>query len=321
MAGSKGRKLARAARLGAAFAAAAVLLGVGAPVMARSVDAADVRSATGLSADGLAAVASAAGLDPSAAPLYPAVPPGYAGPAPITPAATPTTAAPTRSAAPTTAHRATTAPARTTTAPAAPAATGARLPLPVPVGNSTQVITVVAPSSGSTTATVTAWQLGAGGWTAVVGPVSARIGKDGVGTASETTSRTPAGTFTLTEGFGRYGNPGTLPYRVINQNDYWVSDVNSSLYNQHASCAPGAACPFDTTAGEHLWDAGASYAYAVVIDYNRWPAVPGRGSAFFLHVTNGAATAGCVAIPQSSLVAIMRWLSPAARPLISIGVG
>ena len=59
----------------------------------------------------------------------------------------------------------------------------------------------------------------------------------------------------------------------------------------------------------------------MVIDYNRWPAVSGAGSAFFLHVTNGAPTAGCVAIDRGSLTAIMRWLTPGARPLISIGVG
>jgi L,D-peptidoglycan transpeptidase YkuD (ErfK/YbiS/YcfS/YnhG family) len=142
-----------------------------------------------------------------------------------------------------------------------------------------------------------------------------------VGTASEDTSRTPAGTFTLSEGFGRAGNPGTaLPYRVIDAADWWVSDRTSGLYNQHARCAPGT-CPFSERAGEHLLDAGSSYNYAVVIDYNRWPAVAGKGSAFFLHVTNGAATAGCVAVPQSSLVAILKWLDPAARPLISIGVG
>jgi L,D-peptidoglycan transpeptidase YkuD (ErfK/YbiS/YcfS/YnhG family) len=183
------------------------------------------------------------------------------------------------------------------------------------VGSSTQVVTVVAPSSGSTTATVTAWQLGAGGWTAVVGPVSARIGSDGVGTASESLSRTPAGTFTLTEGFGRLADPGTrLPYRAIGPGDYWVSDAGPR-YNQFYDCA--GACPSQ----ENLWAAGSAYDYAVVIDYNRRPAVPGAGSAFFLHVTNGAATAGCVAVPETSLVAIMRWLQPSAHPLISIGVG
>jgi L,D-peptidoglycan transpeptidase YkuD (ErfK/YbiS/YcfS/YnhG family) len=189
----------------------------------------------------------------------------------------------------------------------------------VPVGSSTQVITVVAPSAASTRATVTAWQLGAEGWKAVVGPVRARVGAQGIGRASETTSHTPAGTFTLTEAFGRAADPGTaLPYRRIGPGDYWVSDVTSTSYNRFSRCS--RACPFDRAAGERLWSAGAAYEYAVVIDYNRWPAVRGAGSAFFLHVSNGAATAGCVAIDAGSLTTILRWLDPVARPLISIGV-
>jgi L,D-peptidoglycan transpeptidase YkuD (ErfK/YbiS/YcfS/YnhG family) len=203
-------------------------------------------------------------------------------------------------------------------APAPPA--GAALPLPVQAGSSTQVITVVAPSAGATRATLTAWQRGPGGWTAVVGPVSARIGSQGVGQASEDLRRTPAGTFTLTEGFGRSGNPGTrLRYRQINPSDYWVSDRTSPLYNTFYECR--GTCPFTAAAGERLWDAGSSYAHALVIDYNRRPAIPGAGSAFFLHVTNGMATYGCVAIDDASLTAIMGWLDPAARPLIAIGVG
>jgi L,D-peptidoglycan transpeptidase YkuD (ErfK/YbiS/YcfS/YnhG family) len=203
----------------------------------------------------------------------------------------------------------------------APAPAGAQLPLAVRVGSSTQVVTVVAASSRSTTAVVTAWQKGPSGWTAVVGPVTAHIGAAGVGRASETTSRTPAGTFGLTEAFGRLADPGTaLPYRVVDGDDWWVSDAASPLYNRFTECAR-AQCPFDTTAGERLLDAGASYDRAVVIDYNRSPVVRGAGSAFFLHVTNGAATAGCVAIPEASLVAVLRWLQPSAHPLISIGVG
>jgi L,D-peptidoglycan transpeptidase YkuD (ErfK/YbiS/YcfS/YnhG family) len=300
----------------------AVVLGVGAPLVTRPVDTADVQSPTGLSSAGLAAVASAArAVDPSAAPdLHPSVPRGYSVPAP---APAPAKAAATASRT-TTAPAPTTAPSRPTTSTAAPApaapAAAAALPLPVSVGTSTQVITVVAPSARSTTATLTAWQLGPSGWTAAFPPVAARIGTQGVGQASEDLSRTPAGTFTLTEAFGRAANPGTrLPYRVINGADYWVSDRTSPLYNQFSECS--GACPFNTAAGERLVDAGSSYNYAVVIDYNRRPAVAGAGSAFFLHVTNGAPTAGCVAIPQSSLVAIMSWLNPAARPLISIGVG
>ncbi len=63
------------------------------------------------------------------------------------------------------------------------------------------------------------------------------------------------------------------------------------------------------------------YDYAVVIDANMNPVVPGAGSAFFLHVANGAPTAGCVAIDQGTLVTIMQWLDPAHHPRIAIGLG
>ncbi|WP_218938357.1 L,D-transpeptidase family protein [Modestobacter altitudinis] len=197
---------------------------------------------------------------------------------------------------------------------------GATLPLGVtPPGN--QVITVVAPSAGSSTATVTAWQRGPGGWSAVLGPVPARVGSAGVGAASESSTRTPAGTFSLTTAFGRAGNPGTaLPYRVVDRSDWWVSDTGSPLYNAPARCAPGT-CPFDERAGENLYAAGAVYDNAVVIDYNRAPVVRGAGSAFFLHISNGGATAGCVAVDRGVLQQLMRWLDPNAAPVISIGVG
>jgi L,D-peptidoglycan transpeptidase YkuD (ErfK/YbiS/YcfS/YnhG family) len=151
--------------------------------------------------------------------------------------------------------------------------------------------------------------------------VPARVGSAGVGQASETSTRTPAGTFRLTEAFGRLGNPGTaLPYRVIDRSDWWVSDVASPRYNQYARCAPGT-CDFDERAGENLYSEGSVYDNAVVIDYNRTPVVKGAGSAFFLHITNGAPTAGCVAIDRAPLQSVLRWLQPGATPVIAIGVG
>ena len=56
-----------------------------------------------------------------------------------------------------------------------------------------------------------------------------------------------------------------------------------------------------------------------MIDYNSRPVVPGRGSAIFLHVAV-AATAGCVSLPESQLVRVLRWLQPDAKPLIHIGI-
>ncbi|WP_372670991.1 L,D-transpeptidase family protein [Amycolatopsis kentuckyensis] len=180
-----------------------------------------------------------------------------------------------------------------------------------------QRITVQADSAGATTAVLTAWQRTGGEWAKAYGPVPAHVGRNGVGTASESTSHTPAGVWPLTEAFGTRPARTRLPYREVTTSDWWVSDVDSPYYNTHFSCAPGT-CPFDEAAGENLGAAGAVYARAVVIDYNRTPVVPGAGSAFFLHVTDGKPTAGCVAIAAQDLEAILRWLDPAQHPVIEI---
>ena len=45
---------------------------------------------------------------------------------------------------------------------------------------------------------------------------------------------------------------------------------------------------------------------------------PGLGSAIFLHAGTGPATAGCVSLPVSELVRVLRWLNPADTPRIAI---
>ncbi len=60
-----------------------------------------------------------------------------------------------------------------------------------------------------------------------------------------------------------------------------------------------------------------AYDYAAVIAYNT-ARTPGLGSAIFLHVGTGTATAGCVSLPAWQLLDVLRWLSPGSRPLISI---
>jgi L,D-peptidoglycan transpeptidase YkuD (ErfK/YbiS/YcfS/YnhG family) len=238
---------------------------------------------------------------------------------------------PTASATPTTQASVTTAPPATplsvkkSQAASAPAGDaqqarddGQQLPLPYN-GSAGQVITVVAASKSSTTATLTAWTRQGNGWRADIGPITANVGSAGVGAASETTSRTPAGVFGLTEAFGIAGNNGTkLPYFQVDDSDWWVSDTASAAYNTHVRCAAGS-CTFNEKAGERLAAAGSVYNHAVVINYNRGPITPGAGSAFFLHVSNGRATAGCVSVPSAQLDAIMRWLDPGQRPVINIG--
>lgn len=200
---------------------------------------------------------------------------------------------------------------------------GTSLPLSFSTGNATRVITVVAGSTSSTTAVLQAWNKAPGGGWYQWGPaVTAHVGSDGLSWhPSESISATPIGSFTLTQAFGYYGNPGTgLPYFQTTPDDYWISD-EGPLYNTHQRCG---GCGYDDGVNEHLYYETPYYNYAVVIDYNTRNAPggvhPGAGSAFFLHVTDGTPTAGCVAIPQSRLVTLMRWLTPSAHPRILIGV-
>lgn len=199
-----------------------------------------------------------------------------------------------------------------------------RLPLDFPTGSATQVVTVVATSTTATTASLQMWNKVGGGWVPVGSAVTADIGRNGMSAhVTEGAKAAPIGSFTLTQAFGRDSDPGTaLPYFQTTPDDWWISDPGP-LYNTHQRCA--ANCAFNTATGnpnEHLYYEVPYYDYAVVIDYNTanaGPVVPGAGSAFFLHVTTGKPTLGCVAIPTAALLPLMRWLTPADHPRILIG--
>ncbi|MTE17257.1 L,D-transpeptidase family protein [Nocardia aurantiaca] len=191
---------------------------------------------------------------------------------------------------------------------------------PAYTGPADQLITVTSDSPAATTATLTAWDRTGTQWVRAIGPLRADIGAQGIGSASESATRSPAGIWPLTEAFGIAPNNGTrLPYHQVTPSDWWVSDTNSRYYNTHYTCAPGT-CPFNESAGEDLGEAGPAYGHAVVIDYNRSPVVPGAGSAYFLHVGDGHPTAGCIALPASDLDRVMRWLDPARGPVIDLEV-
>lgn len=196
----------------------------------------------------------------------------------------------------------------------------AGLPLPYDTGAANQVITVTTGAYGNTQASLQAWTRSKAGWLKHGPPVPAWLGYAGFSThAREGFTGTPVGSFTLTHAFGNNANPGTrLPYFQADANDWWNGDSASPGYNTHQHCAAGQ-CPFRTRESENLSQAGWVYGYAAVIDYNT-PAVPGRGSAFFLHVTENHPTQGCVSVAATALIELLRWLDPAQHPRILMGV-
>ncbi len=207
------------------------------------------------------------------------------------------------------------------------------------VGTAGQVIVVTAPSWRTSHATLRAYERdGKGGWRQVVDATPARLGWSGLYLAEQRrqgTGKTPAGTFGIPSAFGRLPDPGTaLPYKQFDRNDAWT-------YNPRRPATYNIFQTVDTswrTYGsyvERLWSYGKQYRYVAVLDYNlpdgpirrgpdgvrrtTNPADTKAGGGIFLHVTNGTATAGCIAIPQSVMRDVLAWLDPKRKPVIVVG--
>ena len=184
------------------------------------------------------------------------------------------------------------------------------------IGDGTQVISVTNTSWTSTYATVRAWEKQANGsWKQVFGPWTARVGRNGFGSPKrEGDGQSPVGAFRVFWMFGVNALSGTqYRYTRVDRSDVWVDDPGSAYYNRHMR-APAYG---RWRSAESLYQPTA-YAYAAFIGYNL-AATPGAGSAIFLHASTGSATAGCVSVSQSQVVALLRWLDPVKAPRVIMG--
>ncbi|MDX6407852.1 MAG: hypothetical protein QOE13_923 [Gaiellaceae bacterium] len=205
-------------------------------------------------------------------------------------------------------------------AAACPANLANDLASPAPAA-SRQLITVQAPTARSTYASARIWSREDACWTPAGGPYIARVGRTGLHRVKhEGDGSTPAGTFPI--GPRLYGNspsPGvSYPYVRLRCGDWWVEDVSSKAYNSFQRVGCGRKPSFKVTTPD-LSTSPRAYAHLAVVEYNMHPVVPGRGSGIFLHVQIGKATSGCVSLPRSALVHVLRWLRPDAAAQIAIG--
>jgi L,D-peptidoglycan transpeptidase YkuD (ErfK/YbiS/YcfS/YnhG family) len=183
-----------------------------------------------------------------------------------------------------------------------------------------QLITVLAPSMRSTVATLEVFRRVGACFHLVDGPYGANVGSRGLSAHHhEGDDTTPIGLFGLQSTmYGNDANPGVAyRYHQLVCGDWWDEQSSSALYNHfvHVSCG---ATPSFGGDSEPLWEVRPQYDYFAVIEYNHSPVVPGRGSAIFLHVSIGAPTTGCVAIPRVDLLRVLRFLRPTLRPMIYI---
>jgi L,D-peptidoglycan transpeptidase YkuD (ErfK/YbiS/YcfS/YnhG family) len=143
----------------------------------------------------------------------------------------------------------------------------------------------------------------------------AHVGKNGItDNKTEGDKKTPTGYYALGFAFGNEAKPDTQwTYRDVTPNSYWVDDPDSASYNTWVEDTGDR----DWNSAEHLSDVPIQYAYALVIEYNTDPIVPGKGSAIFLHCGTGT-TAGCIAIARSDMLTVLKWLKPDSNAHILI---
>jgi gamma-D-glutamyl-L-lysine dipeptidyl-peptidase len=164
-------------------------------------------------------------------------------------------------------------------------------------------------------------------WRLVFGPWEAETGSGhllSAGARREGDHATPIGVFGIGGTmYGNQANPGGLryDYHRLACGDWWDEDPYSAQYNRFVH-VPCGVTPSFASWSEPLWTETVAYPYFAVVQFNMNPTRDGAnalGSGIFLHSWVGGATEGCVALRESQLLEVLRWLRPSAHPVIEIG--
>ena len=196
-----------------------------------------------------------------------------------------------------------------------------------------QMVLVVTPDFEADQGALTTWTREGGEWKVAAMPAPVSIGRNGSawglglhppqpGTQKrEGDGKAPAGVFELGEAFGyAAGVPTAMPY-VAMQASHWCIDVPASdLYNRIVDArevgAAGVQGSTEPMRRDLLADGDQRYRTGFVIRHNP-ENVPGAGSCIFAHLWKapGAPTAGCTAMDDGAMQALLGWLDPAQHPV------
>ena len=201
-------------------------------------------------------------------------------------------------------------------------------PPPAPAGSS-QLVTAIVPDWSSTAAELRLWRRDGKAWKLVLGPwpgvVGAKgtawgIGAHGSGAPAgrggpikrEGDGKSPAGIFDVRASYGYAATATTaLPYHQVDEHWKCVDDSKSRVYTQ---IVDERALAKDWSSAEDMRRTDELYEWVVDLAHNA-RAQPGGGSCIFLHVWSGpqSSTAGCTAMAEDKLVAVLERLAPGAR--------
>lgn len=138
------------------------------------------------------------------------------------------------------------------------------------------------------------------------------LGKGGVKTAKrEGDGATPRKTLRALRLYRRPDRPMVntlIPTRITSRTMGWCDDSASPQYNQPV------ALPF-AKSHEKLWRDDHVYDLVIDTDYNRRPAIKGRGSAIFIHLARPhyTPTEGCIALNRRDLKHVIAMIDTQTR--------
>lgn len=142
------------------------------------------------------------------------------------------------------------------------------------------------------------------------------VGRGGIGEKRrEGDGVTPAGRHRIEAVLRRADRVGVgLGAGMIGPGDGWSDDAADPAYN----CPVRRPHPFGH---EAMFRADRQYDLVAVLDWNRNPVVPGRGSAIFLHIWRRPRwpTAGCIAFAPRDLAFILARWTPRSRVVVTGG--
>lgn len=140
------------------------------------------------------------------------------------------------------------------------------------------------------------------------------VGSGGVGKKqNEEDNITPSGLYSIGDAFYTADQPATwLNTFRITENTYWVSDPESSMYNQKVE----GELNKDWNKAHHMIE-NPGYKYGCVINYNINPIEKGKGSAVFVHCGLDE-TNGSIALSEQHILSYLEIMNSSKNPHILI---
>lgn len=185
--------------------------------------------------------------------------------------------------------------------------------------NSEQVIIAYSKGAGFIDGALFGLEFFEGSWKMTFDTIPCTFGRKGLaepGQKIEGDKRTPSGTFQIGSAFGYKKDLNiNMNFIELSDNHYWISDTNSQMYNTLINYYPEGIYAEKMKRNDHL------YKYGIIIEYNTTNIIRGRGSAIFIHIERkkGYPTAGCIAVSDTSIKKMIKWIKPEKKPLIIIG--